>query len=95
MLHPEEEEEEEEEESGAESEAESEVADDLPAALGVTPHTPRRPRHTGQVADAFEHGTPLPRAAEGAQKVGLLRIDPALLGVAAALLIAVVAMLRG
>ena len=71
------------------------MADDLPAALGVTPHTPRRPRHTGQVADAFEHGTPLPRAAEGAQKVGLLRIDPALLGVAAALLIAVVAMLRG
>ena len=88
-LHP-------EEESGGESgaESEAEVADALPSALGVTPHTPRRPRHAGgQVADAFEHGTPLPRAAE--PKVGLLRLDPALLGVAAALLVAAVAMLRG
>jgi hypothetical protein len=84
-----------EEESDGESEAESEaeVADALPSALGVTPHTPRRPRHTGQVADAFEHGTPLPRTAE--PKVGLLRVDPALLGVVAALLVAAVAMMRG
>lgn len=89
-LHPEDES---DGESGSGSD--SELDDELPSALGVSPHvrTPCRARLTGQVADAFEHGSPLPREAE--PKAGRQWLDPALLGVAAALLVAVVAMLRG